>query len=147
MSVQRTISRTAGSLLVLLVFSAPASAQAITFSDLEGISVVADIHRDQKNRRQNGIVSVRVHQNWRFSIGADRKIELTVSSTVHTPQGARKVPPNTGTFILDEPRRIPSLGGGEAMWSFADGTLTFVRTFPSGAYRAHFAFTRRGTGL
>jgi hypothetical protein len=32
--------------------------------------------------------------------------------------------------MLGESREVASRGGGEAVWTFADGTLTFVRTFP-----------------
>jgi hypothetical protein len=33
------------------------------------------------------------------------------------------------------------------MWKFADNTLTFVRTFRSGAYRMRFAIARNPAGL
>jgi len=90
---------------------------------------------------------VRIQQNWKISVEAPNRVEVTVRSTARGPRGTRQAEPNTGMFTLDQPRGVRSRGGGEALWTFADGTLTFTRTFQSGAYRSHFAFANAAEGL
>ena len=133
--------------VALVALSAPASAQEVTFSDLEGHIVEADIHREQSGRRQGQTKSARFHQNWKFSFNADKSIELTIAATRHGPDGASATKPTSRTFTLDEQRNVPGLGGGEGVWTFADGTLIYIRTLLSGAYRASFAFARGSAGL
>jgi hypothetical protein len=125
----------------------PALAQPVTLPDLEGSTVQADVHREQTIRRQGNLRSVRIHQGWRIVIRPNNVIENTVDTTADTPRGTRKAPQNSGTFTLEEPRPVASRGGGEAVWKFANETLTFIRTFSSGAYRVHFAFARSPSGL
>ena len=145
--IHRAVAVAFWSIVGLATLTFPAFTQPVAFSELEGFAVEADIHRAQDVRREGKTAPVRIHQNWKFSIGAENSIALTVNTTAQTPKGTRKGEPNIGTFTLDEPRKVPSRGGGEAVWKFADGTLSFIRTFPSGAYRAHFAFARDSSGL
>ncbi|MGH6768878.1 MAG: hypothetical protein ACRECO_07645 [Xanthobacteraceae bacterium] len=144
--MQRKIIRiatgTIGSVMCLAI-SGLAFAQAITFADLEGHAVVADIHREQAVQKKGKRFSVRMHQNWKFYVNDEHMIVFTVNTTVKTPKGTRKTKPNSSSFALDEMVKVKSRGGGHAGWSFADGTLTFTRTFPAGAYRAHFAFAQK----
>jgi ribosomal protein L36 len=137
-------------LSVLLAQKAVAQAvtMAVTMADLAGVSVEAEIARDQVVRREGRSFNVHLKQTWDIAVGEDQKAVTTkVGTTTTTPRGTRTARPNIGVFILGEPRQIPSRGGGSAMWEFADGTLTFTRTFPSGAFRAHFVFTRGPDGL
>jgi hypothetical protein len=142
----RAVSAIVFAIVCLGALSPRASAEAVTLSDLEGIAVEADVHREQTVRRKDGTASMRIHQNWKFSV-TDETVEHTIQNTTHGPRGTRKAEPNSGTFMLGESREVASRGGGEAVWTFADGTLTFVRTFPSGAYRANFAFSHGPSGL
>jgi hypothetical protein len=82
-----------------------------------------------------------------LSINADKSVEMTVDITRHGPDGTRKAKPSSGSFTLDEAKELPSSLGGEGVWRFEDGSLSFIRTFPSGAYRVTFAFTRGSAGL
>ena len=143
----RPVSKTFFLIFLGLLQLSPALAQPVTLSDLEGSTVQADVDREQKIRRQGNLRSVRIHQGWRIVVRPDKVIENTVDTSADTPRGSRKAPQNSGTFTLEEPRPVASRGGGEAVWKFADGTLTFIRTFPSGAYRVHFAFARSSSGL
>ena len=127
--------------------SAPISAQAVNWSDLEGAVVDADIQRDQRTGRLGLSASVTVQQTWRISIAADKSLEFTVTTTASGPGAPAKPLTSSGTVILDERREVPTFGGGMTVWEFVDGTLTFFRTFRSGAYRAHFAFARAPGGL
>jgi hypothetical protein len=123
------------------------AAGEVNFSDLEGAVIEAVIDRDQIVRRGEQTFPVRIQQKWRISIHAENTIDLTVRSTARGPRGTRQAEPNTGTFILDHPRAVRTRGGGDAVWTFAGGTLTFTRTFPSGAFRSHFAFANGSEGL
>ena len=140
---------TAGVISVLWPALVPAKsfAGAITITDLAGATVEANINRRQNMQREGRAYSVQTHQNWKFEIHADRTIDMTVSTTFQGPRGVRKAPPNAGRFSLEESRDVRSRGGGQGMWSFDEGTLHFTRTFPSGAYRAHFSFSRSETGI
>jgi hypothetical protein len=132
--------------LGLLALGPPAAAEGVELSDLDGVVVEADIHREQEVRRNGRTFSNRVHQRWKLSIDG-KTIEFTNQATNRGPRGTRKTRPNSATFTLDESREVGSRGGGEALWTFADGVLTFVRTFRSGAYRVKFAFARGSDGL
>ena len=141
------IARGPVSALLLVALSVRAFAEPVTFADLAGLSVEADVHRIQDIRRDGRSASIKGHQNWKISINADKTIDVTVNTTFVGPQGKRTAPPNTGRFTLDESQEMRSRGGGQGAWNFADGTLSFIRTFPSGAYRAHFEFARSETGI
>jgi|SRR5215510_6372194 len=134
------------SALALLSLDLPAAGQ-VKFSDLEGADVNAVIEFDQRVRRAGRTFPVRIQQKWKLSIRAENAIDLTVRSTARGPSGTRQAEPNTGTFTLDEPSRVRNRGGGDVLWTFAEETLTFTRTFPSGAFRAHFALANGPGGL
>lgn len=129
-------------LLLLMLAPSEAFAETITLSDLAGAAIEANINRRQNMQRDGRSYSIRTHQNWKFEINADNSIDMTVNTTFETPRGARKAPPNSGRFSLDDARDVMSRGGGKGIWNFDDGALHFTRTFPSGAYRAHFTFSR-----
>jgi hypothetical protein len=127
--------------------SAPVSAQTVNWSDLEGTVVDADIRRDQRTGRHGLTASVAIQQTWKISIAADKSLEFTVTTTARGPGAPGRPLTSSGTVTLDEPREVSTFGGGTTVWEFVDGTLTFFRTFRSGAYRAHFAFVRASSGL
>jgi hypothetical protein len=127
-------------------FSLPAAAE-VNFSDLEGAVVEAVIDRDQIVRRGAQTFPVHIQQNWTVIVNADKTIDTTMRATSHGPRGTRRAEPTSGGFMLDTPRAVGSRGGGEALWTFADETLTFTRTFLSGAFRSHFAFAKGPDGL
>jgi hypothetical protein len=131
------------SLLLLLVLgSGDALAEAITLSDLAGAAVEANINRRQNMQRDGRAYSVQTHQNWKFEVGADNSIDMRVNTTFKTARGTRTAPPNSGRFSLEDVRDVMSRGGGKGIWNFDAEALHFTRTFPSGAYRAHFTFSR-----
>ena len=130
--------------LLAVPFSAAAEMEV---SALGGIVVDAVVQRDQVVRREGNTVPVRMEQSWKFSVGEDRIIDMKVETTAHSSRGARKAPANSGLFRLEEARDVSSRGGGQAVWTFSDGTLSFIRTFPSGAFRIHFAFADGPGGL
>jgi hypothetical protein len=110
------------------------------------MAVNADIHRQQSVQKKGKRFTIRQHQNWKFYVNDEHVIVFTVQTTVQTPRGTRKPKPNSGRLALDETVQVKSRGGGHAGWSFSDGTLTFTRTYPAGAYRVHYAFARKEDG-
>jgi hypothetical protein len=141
------LSRSVVSALLLATLSAEAFAEAITLDDLAGAAVEANIHRRQDMEQDGRAFSTQAHQHWRLDINTDKTIDMTVNTTIQGPRGTRKAPPSSGRFSLNEAREVRNRGGGQGVWSFADEALHFTRTFPSGAYRAHFAFTRGEGGM
>jgi hypothetical protein len=134
------------SALSLVSFSLPAAGE-VKLSDLEGSVIEAVVDRDQIVRRGGQTFPVRIQQTWKISVDAENTIDVTIRSTAQGPRGTRRAEPNSGTFVLDKPQQVRSRGGGDALWTFAEGTLTFTRTFPSGAFRSHFAFANGPDGL
>jgi hypothetical protein len=132
--------------LIGAVGAAPAFAQTVTWSELEGVTVEAEHTRDQVIRRQRQF-KVQVKDVMKVVIETDKTIDYSVNTTVRGPRGTRELRPLGGLFTLDQPRDVGSRGGGKALWTFADGTLIFVRTFLSGALRTTFAFERGAEGL
>jgi hypothetical protein len=132
--------------LPLALLDFPASAETVAWSDLEGSIVDAQITRIQTVQRKRRF-DVRVHDVIKITIEADKTIEFSAHTTSRGPRGARKQPPRSGTFMLGASRGVGTRGGGEAVWTFADGTLTFIRTFQAGARRIAFAFARDSSGL
>jgi hypothetical protein len=43
-------------------------------------------------------------------------------------------------FLINKPRQIQNLGGGEAVWLFESVTLTLLRTSRSGGYKTEIVF-------
>jgi hypothetical protein len=130
--------------LVLFAFCNSAVCEPVTFSELAGFDITANIHRAQDIRRDGRSISMKVDQRWQISVNTDNTIATTVNTSFHTPQGTRKAPPNSGSFTLDDAREVRSRGGGKGAWAFADSTLTFTRTFPSGAFRVNLELSRNG---
>jgi hypothetical protein len=127
---------------MLLAVADAALSQSVTVDDLEGLVVEAAIDRDQTVRLRGRTFPVKVHQRWKLSVGTDKTVEFSMQPTARGPRGTRTAKASSGMFTLEEAVEVQSRGGGEAVWKFADGTLTFLRTFPSGAYRVSFAFAR-----
>jgi hypothetical protein len=129
------------------LLSAPAWSQAVTFADLDGFVIEANIIRDQVVRREGSQFLTENNVRWRVVIGPGDAIENTASQTSHTVRGEHKSRPRTNAYVLGVEREEPSQGGGIAVWEFNDGTLTYMRTFSQGAYRADFAIARDAAGL
>ena len=133
-------------LLLLAMLAGPAAAQAVTWSELEGFVVETEIVRQQISQHQKA-VEFRIHDVIKVSIESGDIIDYSIDTTVHGPRGTTKVAWKNALFSLNVTRRIVAGGTGEAIWTFADGTLTFLRTFPAGARRHTIAFSRDTAGL
>ena len=126
---------------------AAATPGSVTFGELEGFIIEANIVRDQLTQRDGRQVPQQAHISRKIVIGPEVSIQSTVNVTFYNPHGQRKAEPRTGSFILDQSRHVGSRGGGQGVWHFEEGTLTFTRTFEQGAFRIKFAFSRKDEGL
>jgi hypothetical protein len=133
--------------LVIGLAAVPAWAQAVTFAELEGLTIEANIVRDQVVRREGSQFLTENDVRWKVVIGPGGAIENTLSQTSHTARGEHKSRPRTVSYVLGKEHQEWSQGGGTAVWEFTDGTLTYMRTFSQGAYRADVAVSRGPAGL
>jgi hypothetical protein len=138
----RKTARTVAPALLLLTISAPAWCQAVTFAELDGSLIEAHIVRQQVIRREAKEFPVRIENNLQLVIGPGDKIQQTVTATSHTPRGTKPGETRTSLHTLERPREVRSLGGGNALYVFLDGTLTFLRTYKGGAFKRMIAFAR-----
>jgi len=126
----------------------PAAGEPMTVADLEGTALQAEVAFDQTARRQGRTALVKTTQRWMLKVDPDRTVTFQLESTARSPMGTRNAEPSRGMFTLDESRQVMGTRGrGEGVWTFADGTLTFVRTLLSGAFRVAFALRREGDRL
>lgn len=139
-------ARLLATLALLTVMPAAASAQAVSFADLQGATVEASVTYRQDRRTASGETSGEVRQNWRLVIGPGEAIQYTSTITASGPRGSRSSAPNAGTARLGRPGQARSHGGGHGLWVFMGGTLTFLRTYQGeGGYKRSITF-RRGAG-
>jgi len=119
----------------------------VTLVELAGSVIEAKVIREQVVRREGRTFPVRSQDDIKLVIGADNRIEQSVTVTSDTARGQRKGPTRTGVYTLGEQRPIGTLGGGNGILTFEDGALTFIRTFKEGAVKRIFAFSRGPDGL
>jgi hypothetical protein len=127
----------------------PASAQTVTFADLEGAVIEASVTSHQKRLNDGEEKSGQVRQDWRFVIGPGERLQYhsTVTS-FGRGGGSRSSTPETGTARLGRPGQAKNFGGGDGVWVFEDSTLTFLRTYRGeGGYRRSIRFRRDAGGF
>jgi hypothetical protein len=132
---------------MLLVATTPAAAQGVTLQELEGSQLAITITRDMVVRRDGRQASVGANIDWSVRVGADGVIEESFQTTADTPYGRRRGERMSGSFTIDQVRRAEGLGGGEAVWTFKDETLSLIRSLKSGAYRLDIVVSRGAGGL
>ena len=149
MSVFWQINITLTIVLLAQVCSPRVYAQPVTLADLDGVTIETTMVYEQVGRKNGTVIATRLQDDRRITVGPADTLQ---SSTVHTVTGpwGTKVFPTSGsgsTFTLNKPKQISGLGGGDAVWIFANGTLTFLRTYRSGGFKTEIIFRRGGSGL
>ena len=132
--------------------TAPAPALAavphgVTLADLEGSDLAIRIKRDMVVRRDGRQASIGVEADFGVRVAAGGAIEQTYVSTADTPFGKRRGEKIVSAFTLDQARPAQEPGGGEAVWTLRDNTLTWMRTLKTGAYRLDVSLVRGPNGL
>jgi hypothetical protein len=129
----------------------PATNKAVTFAELEGLIVDTKIVRQQVIRRTGRTFPVRVESILKMIIGSDGKFDTTWHTVNDTPRGVfqGKTLSSSGTVNQDA-KESPkeNLGGGVGVWSFSDGTLTYLRTYKvAGTFKRDISFSRAAEGF
>lgn len=133
--------------VAMTLVSLPAWGQTVTFADLDGLAIEANVVREQVLRRDGPQFPIRAYVDWKIVIGPKDTVQFTYDTTVETPVGRQKNPRLSGSPALGQMRQTGALGGGQSRWQFEDGTLQFMRTFQRGAFKTDFAFSRSAEGF
>jgi hypothetical protein len=129
------------------VISTSAWSQAVTFAELEDMVIDVQLLRQQTVRREGKVVSNRAQADVRLAIGSGGSIHATITPTGHNERGSRTGKPASASFVLGETRDMLIRGGGHGIWTFENGTLTYLRIFKGGAMKWTMAFARGADGL
>jgi hypothetical protein len=122
--------------------------RGVSFADLQGAVVEATFVTQNTGRGSIGReFSVRVQNSYTITIGPGNTIHASSVGTQYLPTGPQRSAPSSGSYVLAQARQLTSGGGGQAMWAFENGELTFRRTFKAGGYSRTIAFTRTPGGL
>jgi hypothetical protein len=133
--------------LAAAVISSPAAEKPVSFDDLKGVVIETRFLRQQTLLREGREVSNQFQTDLKIEIGSPDRIHQTISQTAYTARGTRKGKTMSGSWTLEHPQETTTRGGGHSVWIFADGTLTFLRTYQGGALKRFFTFTRISAGL
>jgi hypothetical protein len=137
------------SVIVLLAAAEHASsakAQAITLPELDGAKIETTVVVDRTGRWNGEMVAGPLQTDRKITIDPGETLQATTILTATGPRGTA-TRQGTDTFTINKPREVQGLGGGSAVWIFAKGTLTFLRTYRSGAFKTEIAFHRSSAGL
>lgn len=127
--------------------SQPATGAAVTFADLDGVTIETRVVTDQVVQRQGREFQVQFQEDLKLVIGPGDLIDGTFNPTSYTLRGVKKGKVITFLTKLDRMGETNSSGGGTTIWKFRDGTLTFLRTFKEGALKRTIVFVRSAEGL
>jgi hypothetical protein len=116
-----------------------AMAQSVGLTEIEGTVIQGQV-TDELVGRNRGLQGTAVVRSvLRLTIGPPGAIEQTWTV------GRQR--PLSESFTLDQIKSVKSGGGGEAVWTFDDAMLTFVRTYRAGALKVEISFARGTNGL
>jgi hypothetical protein len=145
-------SSLASAVKVCLVFSsitfAPSAlGQAVTFSDLQGLTVnFSAVHRERFikfGQERTGDM----HTSGQVKIGAGDTLTSTITNRFNSERGSRAGPSFSGTFTLGKP--IKTRRQDDILWIFEAGNLIRLRVHGSGSggQKLTINFARRGDGF
>jgi hypothetical protein len=102
---------------------------------------------ERTGRLPNGMTdSNRMRIDHVITIGPGDTLQDTTETTITGAAGTKALH-SSGTFTINKPREVHNFGGGHAIWIFADGQLTLLRTFISGGRKTEITFRRTNAGL
>jgi hypothetical protein len=128
------------------VVATSARAGSVTLADLDGAVIETSVVYDRTGRWGNRVVSGTLRDDRKIAVGPGESLQNTIVHTMSGPSGT-SVRQESGSYAINKPRQTQSLGGGEAVWVFENGTLTLLRTYRSGGYKTEIVFTRGATGI
>jgi hypothetical protein len=139
-------------LLLVIALGVPAPSawaqQPVTAADLVGTVMKVSVTNDRILRRDGRQIPNRYQTDWTIEFVSQVFIRPTFVGTSYKPRGTSKTPLEGGGLIhLGVPKETRSRGGGDEIWIFDPGVLTFLRTYEGGAMNATFAVTRTDAGF
>ncbi len=134
-------------LFLILGSSAVLAQSAVTLQELDGVRITARVVRAQVIRREGRDVPTRYESDIKLVMGPGNGLQQHVEATVHGPRGPRKGQTMSSSHKIELPGELRGRGGGQGLFVFENGTLTFLRTFKSGALIRKFEFKSAGSGL
>ena len=133
--------------MLLSALSASAWGQAVTLADLDGAFVELNLKSQVEGRRNGKAFTSQSEAVWKLVLGPGTTGFSSATTITHGDKGVRVSDPRRGSFTLGRPGSITSFGGGYYLWTFENGTLTFLRTYKAGGQKTHISFTRSAEGL
>jgi hypothetical protein len=141
-----------GRLSLVIALGVPApfawAQQPVTTADLVGTVMKVSVTNDRILRRDGRQFPNRYQLDWTIEFVSQDTIRPTFVGTSYSPRRTTKTPLEGGGLVrLRVPNETRSRGGGEQMWTFDPGILTYLRTYEGGAMQATFAVTRSDVGF
>jgi hypothetical protein len=123
--------------MLLSALSASAWGQAVTLADLDGAFVELNLKSQVEGRRNGKAFTSQSEAVWKIVLGPGNTGFSSATTITHGDKGVRVSDPRRGSFTLGRPGSITSFGGGYYLWTFENGTLTFLRWRPKDPHFFH----------
>ena len=129
----------------LTMLSTSSWGQPVTFAELDGTVIDATVVRQQWTRREGRENSSVLQIVIKLVIGPGNEITVMTTPTSRVSGETRQGPTRTTSTMLEQ---VTKRDRGHTVWTFADGTLTFLRANTiAGAFRRDFVFARSDEGF
>jgi hypothetical protein len=116
----------------------------VTSSDLVGAVMQVSVTSERVMRRDGRQFPSRYQTDWTIEFISEDTIRVTFLGTDTGPRGINKSPLEGGTVNLGSPNKTVTRGGGDQVWLFSDGALSYLRTYEGGGMKGTFSVTRTG---
>jgi hypothetical protein len=132
-----------------MAWTAPAAwSQEVAFADLDGVVIEIRVVVQEIVAEEGTAYDGSIERNVKIEIGPGDRIVSTYQGTWHGAHGAKK-----GTILrserkLEQPGDHKAYGGGDVVWTFKDGTLSWLQVYKmGGGFKRTIAFERGPKGI
>jgi hypothetical protein len=132
-----------------MAWTAPAAwSEEVAFADLDGVVIEIRVVVQETVAEKGIAYDGSTERNVKIEIGPGDRIVSTYQGTWHGARGAR-----TGRILrserkLEQPGDHKAYGGGDVVWTFRDGTLTWLQVYKmGGGFKRTIAFERGPKGI
>jgi hypothetical protein len=132
-----------------MAWSAPkAWGQEVAFADLNGVVIELRVVAHETVAEKGSTYEGSIERNVKIEIGPGERIVNTYQGTWHGAGGARKGIILRSERTLERPGSHTAYGGGDAVWTFKDGALTWLQVYKmGGGFKRTIAFERGPKGI
>jgi hypothetical protein len=131
---------------VIAISSTVVWAEEVTLSDLEGMMVVSSVMHQQVLRQKGKENSSRLQVDANLFIGSAGEARLMSTLSAYGKR-THRAKPTVQNYKLDQPVQVGTVGGGHALLTFQNGTLTLLRVYKTGAAKREYLFKREAAGV